>query len=35
MVVAGSALAPTFLSCGDDIPKAEIHYEASSFSPVA
>jgi hypothetical protein len=35
VVVAGSALAPTFLSCGDDMPKAETHYEASSFSPVA
>ena len=35
LVVAGSALAPTFLSCGDDIPKAEIHYEARSFSRVA
>ena len=35
IVVAGSALTPTFMSCGDGIPKAEIHYEASSFSPVA
>jgi hypothetical protein len=35
LVVAGSALTPTFLSCADGIPKAEIRYEASSFSPVA
>jgi hypothetical protein len=35
IVMAGSALAPTFLSCRDDIPKSEIHYEARSFSPVA
>ena len=35
VVVAGSALAPTFLSCGDDVPKAEISYEARSFSRVA
>ena len=35
LVVAGSALAPTFLSCSDDIPKAEIHYEARSFSQVS
>jgi hypothetical protein len=35
LVVAGSALAPTFLSCADDTPKAEIHYEARSFSRLA
>jgi hypothetical protein len=34
-VVAGSAPAPTFLSCGDGVPKAEIHYAARSFSRVA
>jgi hypothetical protein len=34
VVVAGSALAPTFLSCADGIPKAEVHYEARSFSRV-
>jgi sucrase/ferredoxin-like protein len=34
VVVTGSALAPTFLSCGDGHPKAEIHYEARSFSRI-
>jgi hypothetical protein len=34
VVVAGSALAPTFLSCGDGVPKAETHYETLAFSPV-
>jgi hypothetical protein len=31
-VIAGSKLAPTFLSCSDDIPRAEISYETHSFS---
>ena len=35
VVVAGApALAPTFLSCGDGVPKAETHYETLAFSPV-
>jgi hypothetical protein len=34
VVVAGSVLAPTLLSCGDGIPKAEVCYEARSFSRV-
>ena len=32
VVVAGSNLAPTFLSCSDDTPRAEISFAASSFS---
>jgi hypothetical protein len=32
VIVAGSKLAPTLLSCSDDIPKAEIRYETLSFS---
>ena len=31
MVMAGSPLAPTFLSCADSNPKAEIRYETLSF----
>jgi hypothetical protein len=34
VIMAGSKLAPTFLSCSDDIPKAEIRYETHSFSRV-
>jgi hypothetical protein len=34
MVLEGAALAPTFLSCGDGIPKTETHYESRSFSRV-
>jgi hypothetical protein len=34
VIVAGSKLAPTLLSCSDDIPKAEIRYETLSFSRV-
>jgi len=34
MVLEGAALAPTFLSCGDGIPKTETHYETRSFSRV-
>jgi hypothetical protein len=32
VVVAGSRRAPTFLSCADGAPKAEVNYEACSFS---
>jgi hypothetical protein len=34
LVVAPSALAPTFLSCGDGIRRAEVHYQALFFSRV-
>jgi hypothetical protein len=34
VVVTGSAVTPTFLSCRDDMPKAETHYAARAFSPV-
>jgi hypothetical protein len=32
MVMAGSKLAPSFLSCADGIPHAETRYETRSFS---
>ncbi|MGH3290987.1 MAG: sucrase ferredoxin, partial [Trebonia sp.] len=34
VVLQGAALAPTFLSCGDGIPRIETHYETRSFSRV-
>ncbi len=34
VIVAESKLAPTLLSCADDIPKAETRYETLSFSRV-
>jgi hypothetical protein len=34
MVLAASRLAPTFLSCSDSGPKAEIRYEPLSFSRI-
>jgi hypothetical protein len=34
VVVAGSKLAPTFLSCSDDTRRAEVSYETQSFSAV-
>jgi hypothetical protein len=34
VVLAGSRLAPTFLSCSDNNPKAETRYETLSFSRV-
>jgi hypothetical protein len=34
VVLEGTALAPTFLSCGDGVPKTETHYETRSFSRV-
>ena len=34
LVLAGSKLAPTFLSCADGIPHAETRYETHSFSRV-
>jgi hypothetical protein len=34
VIVAGSALAPSFLSCADSSPKAEIRYEALSVTPI-
>ncbi len=34
VIMAGSKLTPTFLSCSDGIPKAETRYEALSFSRV-
>jgi hypothetical protein len=34
LVMAGAKLAPTFLSCADDIRRAEVHYEAISFTQV-
>ena len=33
VVVAGSQVAPSFLSCGDSSPKAETRYETLSFAP--
>jgi hypothetical protein len=35
VALAGSASTPTFLSCGDGIPKAETHYEAVAFIRLA
>jgi hypothetical protein len=35
VALAGSASTPTFLSCGDGIPKAETHYEAVAFTRLA
>jgi hypothetical protein len=32
LVMAGSELAPTFLSCADGIRRAEVHYQPLSFS---
>jgi hypothetical protein len=32
VVVGGSRWAPSFLSCADGAPKAEVNYEALSFS---
>ena len=32
MILAGSSVAPSFLSCSDTSPKAEVHYETLSFS---
>jgi hypothetical protein len=32
VVLAGARTAPTFLSCADDVPKAETHYEAVAFT---
>jgi hypothetical protein len=32
VALAGSASTPTFLSCGDGIPKAETHYRALAFT---
>jgi len=32
VVLAGAKTAPTFLSCADDLPKAETHYEAVAFT---
>jgi hypothetical protein len=34
LVLAGAKLAPTFLSCADDIRRAEVYYEALSFTQV-
>jgi hypothetical protein len=34
MIMAGSPLAPTFLSCSDSNPKAETRYAALSFSRI-
>jgi hypothetical protein len=34
VTVAGSALAPSFLSCADSRPKAETRYEALSFTRI-
>jgi len=34
MIMAGSRQAPAFLSCADSKPKAEIRYEALSFSRI-
>jgi hypothetical protein len=34
LVMAGATLAPTFLSCADGIRRAEVHYEALSFTQV-
>ena len=34
VIVAGSPLAPSFLSCADSSPKAEIRYEAVSFTRI-
>jgi hypothetical protein len=31
VIVAGSKQAPGLLTCADDVPKAEIRYEAVSF----
>jgi hypothetical protein len=33
-VMAGSKLAPTFLSCSDGIAKAEVQYETHSFTRI-
>jgi len=32
VIVAGSRLAPAFMSCLDSSPKAETHYEVLTFS---
>jgi hypothetical protein len=34
LVMGGATLAPTFLSCADGIRRAEVHYEALSFTKV-
>jgi hypothetical protein len=34
LIMGGSELAPTFLSCADDIRRAEVHYEPLSFTQV-
>jgi hypothetical protein len=34
VVMAGSRLAPTFLSCSDGTPKAEVQYETHSFTRI-
>lgn len=34
LVIGGAKLAPTFLSCADGIRRAEVHYEALSFTQV-
>jgi hypothetical protein len=34
VVMAGSELAPTILSCSDDTPRAEVRYETSSFTRI-
>jgi len=34
LVLAGAKLTPTFLSCADGIPRAEVYYEALSFTQV-
>jgi hypothetical protein len=34
VIVAGSQLAPSFLSCADNSPKAETRYEVLSFTPI-
>jgi hypothetical protein len=33
--LAGRRLEPAFLSCADDKPKTEIHYEVVAFAPIA
>ncbi len=34
VIMAGSKLAPTLLSCSDDTPRAEVRYETHSFSRI-